>query len=79
MSSPDNFHGVVYGAKLSVNGHEGKAYHFDGSSYIKVPGFDICPDTHRRLTMGAWVKPDNYIAHNSSDAPRYVSCSLLGP
>ena len=53
----NGYNGSVTGAVLSDSGYSGKAYSFDGNSYIKID-LNINPSNYAQLTMGAWVKAD---------------------
>jgi hypothetical protein len=81
--SGNNRHGTLIGPYL-VEGWEGQAFFFNGTTdSITVP-LDINPSIYPRLTIGCWARPDSYgsiqplINHDDGGYDRQLGLDVRG-
>lgn len=54
---PNNYKGTVFGQLSAIDGKNGKAYHFDNSSYVSFPATgNLSINTIGNISLQAWIK-----------------------
>lgn len=73
--SGNSNHGSIYGVTSAIDrhGNSGRAYYFNGSSYISVANAPSINGISSEITIAAWIKPTAWFINDTGDASKFIT------